>query len=32
MIVAGNEDKRETIVTIYKQEEQLLKIIVASIK
>jgi four helix bundle protein len=32
MIVAFNEDKREIIVTIYKEGEQLLKIIVASIK
>jgi hypothetical protein len=32
MIVAFNEEKREIIVTIYKEGEQLLKIIVASIK
>jgi hypothetical protein len=32
MIVAFNEDKREPIVTIYKEGEHLLKIIVASIK
>jgi len=32
MIVAFNEEKRETIVSIYKEGEQLLKIIVATIK